>query len=487
MRLNVAMNDQSPNRWQLSAKNLDARHSELLEMLEDITRLTTDWVWGLSKDLKLTFISDQFFESSGVLPAKVIGKKMTEIGLFRSSTGEKMIPDLGKPFRNFAYEISATDGSTRHLLLSGLPTFSRETGAFTGVRGFGRDVTNRMQAEKTSQTLVAAIEEISEAFCLYDVDDKFVMCNRRFREVNEPINNMIEPGRTFEDFIAGVANAGLVPDAVGREGDWIAERMEQHRSPGMAFEVRRQNGACFQVTEERLVDGSTATITTDITNRKDMEYALRESVRRRQLFMADVAHQLRTPLAVLNANIDSIDDADTVKSLKKDINTLSRMVEGLLAETKVEDMEISTNDRSNLSLIARSVSAYLGPQAIKRGRSVEVIAPESPVWVWGRTQALEQAVRVLVENAIDQTTSGTVVTVEVTNEPAIFVEDHGTIIPDDAKKRIFMLGLRADQRDEGNRPGLSAVRRIADAHGAEVGVFNGSSEGSVFYIRFPAS
>jgi signal transduction histidine kinase len=481
------MNEQRPNRWQLSAKSLDARHSELLEMLEDITRLTSDWVWSLSKDFRLSFISDQFFESCGVLPVNVIGKKMTDIGWFRSSSGEILVPDLGKPFRNLAYEISATDGSTRHLLLSGLPTFSRETGAFTGVRGIGRDITNRMKAEKTSQTLIAAIEEVSEAFCLYDADDKFVMCNRRFREVNEPIKDLIETGRTFEDFIAGAANTGLVPDAVGRERDWIADRMKQHRNPGLAFEVRRQNGACFLVTEERLVDGSTATITTDITNRKDMEYALRESVRRRQVFMADVAHQLRTPLAVLNANVDSIEDADTVESLKKDISTLSRMVEGLLAETKVEDMEISTNDRSNLSLIARSVAAYLGPQAIKLGRSVEVIAPDSPVWVWGRTQALEQAVRLLVENAIEQTISGTVVTVEVTNEPAFYVEDHGARIPDEAKQRIFTLGLRADQRVEGNRPGLSAVRRIADAHGAEVGVFNGSSEGSVFYIRFPGS
>jgi PAS domain S-box-containing protein len=481
------MNDQRPNRWQLSAKSLDARHLELLEMLEDITRMTSDLVWGLSKNFRLTFISDQIFESCGMLPEKIIGKKLTEIGRFRSSNGEIFFPDLGKPFRNLAHEISASDGSTRHLMLSGIPTYSRETGAFTGVRGIGRDITEHMQAEKTSQTLVAAIEEISEAFCLYDTDDKFVMCNRRFRELNESISNMIGPGRTFEDFVTGMANGGLVPEAAGRESEWIAERMERHRNPGLPFEVRRQNGTFLMISEERLADGSTATITTDITNRKDMEYALRESVRRRQVFMADVAHQLRTPLAVLNANIDSIEEADTATSLKKDVKTLSRMVEGLLAETKVEDMEISTNDRSNLSLIARSVAAYLGPDAIKRSRSVEVISPDNPVWVWGRTQALEQAVHVLVENAIEQTASGTVVTVEITNEPAIYIEDHGAAIPDDTKQRIFMLGLRADQRNEGSRSGLSAVRRIADAHGAEVGVFNASLEGSVFYIRFPAS
>jgi signal transduction histidine kinase len=226
---------------------------------------------------------------------------------------------------------------------------------------------------------------------------------------------------------------------------------------------------------------------TDITSRIDMEHALKEILRRQQSFMADIAHQLRTPLAVLNANIDTLEDRATAASLKTDANALSRMVEGLLAETKVEDLEIGTDDRADLSRLARSVAAELGALAINSKRSIEVVAPERAVWVWGSTAALQQAMRILVENAIEQTGARTMVTIEITSEPAIRVIDRGVGIPDDLKPRVFMLGLRADQRGEGDRQGLTAVRRIADAHGAEVGIFDGVKGGSVFFIRFPST
>lgn len=488
MRTGLApMNREMKTRWQLSDGDLASRHAELVEMLEDITRLTSDWVWSLARDFSLTFISDRIFDSCGIPPDRVIGHKLTEIGRFRTVAGEMMVPDLNKPFRDLSFEIAAADGSPRYLLMSGIPVYARDTGAFIGVRGIGRDITERKAAEDASQVLAAAIEEISDAFCLCDADDRFVLSNRSFREINEEVAEAIVRGASFGDYLNAMVSRGLVTDAVGCEQEWVTKRLARHRNPDAAFEVRHLHGRCFVVHEARLPDGSTATMATDITSRIDMEHALKESVRRQQTFMSDVAHQLRTPLAVLSANIDTLDDRKTVGSLKADVNALSRMVEGLLAESKVEDLEIATGDRADLSRIARGIAADLGAYAIAHKRSIELIGPEHPVWVWGSTQALEQAVRLLVENAIDQTAPGTVVSVEVTDEPAIRVVDHGVGIPDELKPRIFMLGLRADQRGEGERQGLTAVRRIADAHGAEVGVFDGSDNGSVFFIRFPSA
>jgi signal transduction histidine kinase len=480
------MNDEYISRWQLSATDLHARQAELVEMLEDITRLTSDWVWSLSRDLRISFISDRIFDSCGILADSVVGKKLTEIGTFKSPTGEAMIPELSKPFRDLSFEVRGADGAMRYLLFSGLPVFARDTGAFKGVRGIGRDVTERVVAEKSTNLLASAINELSEAFCLYGPDDEFILCNNRFREVNDAIGNAIGPGRKFSDFVHGMVEHGLVPEAAGREAEWIAERMRRHQNPGQPFEVTRQNGMCFLIHEERLADGSTATMTTDITHRKEMELALKDSLRRHQVFMADVAHQLRTPLAVLSANLDTLEDRAVAQSIQADVQSLSRMVEGLLAETKFDDLEIGTDDRADLTLIVRAVAADLAPEAIKRKRSLEVIAPDMPVAVWGRTQVLEQAVRLLVENAIQQTPEKTVVTIEVTADPAVLVEDHGDAIPDDARDRIFMLGLRADQRGDGQRQGLSAVRRIADAHGAECGVADVAERGNVFFLRFPS-
>ncbi len=487
MRTGLAqMNGEMKTRWQLSDGDLSVRHAELTEMLEDITRLTSDWVWSLARDLSLSFISDRIFDSCGIPPERVIGRKLTDIGRFQTSSGAIMVPDLNKPFRDLAFEIEAGDGTPRFLLMSGMPVYARDTGAFIGVRGIGRDITERRIAEKASMVLAAAIEELSDAFCLCDAADNFVLSNQSFREINEGVSDMIAPGAPFRDYLAALVDRGLVSDAIGREQEWLATRWARHRNPDAAFEEKRQHGRCFLVHEVRLPDGCTATMATDITSRIDMEHALKESVRRQQSFMADVAHQLRTPLAVLNANVDTMEDRQTASSLKTDVNALSRMVEGLLAETKIEDLEIGTNDRADLSLVARSVAAELGGLAIKSKRSIEVIGPDRAVWVWGSLPALQQAVRLLVENAVDQTAAGSMVSIEVTPDPAIRVIDRGPGIPDDMKPRIFMLGLRADQRGEGDRQGLTAVRRIADAHGAEVGVMDGADGGSVFYIRFPS-
>lgn len=480
------MNDEYISRWQLSATDLHTRQAELVEMLEDITRLTSDWVWSLSRDLRISFISDRIFDSCGILADSVAGKKLTEIGTFKSASGEAMIPDLSKPFRDLSFEVRGADGGIRYLLFSGLPVFARDTGAFRGVRGIGRDVTERVVAEKSSNLLASAINELSEAFCLYGPDDEFILCNNRFREVNDAIGDAIGPGRTFSNFVHAMVEHGLAPEAAGREGEWIAERIRRHQNPGQPFEVLRQNGMCFLIHEERLADGSTATMTTDITLRKDMELALKDSLRRHQVFMADVAHQLRTPLAVLSANLDTLEDRAVAESIQADVHALSRMVEGLLAETRFDDLEIGADDRADLTLIARAVAADLAPEAIKRKRSLEVLAPDLPVMVWGRTQVLEQAVRLLVENAIRHTPEKTVVTIEVTADPAVLVEDHGDVITEDARDRIFMLGLRADQRGDGQRQGLSAVRRIADAHGAECGVADVTERGNVFFLRFPS-
>jgi PAS domain S-box-containing protein len=482
----ASMNNEMTARWQLTEGDLSDRHAELIEMLQDITRLTSDWVWALSREFALSFASDRIYEICGYPADQFIGLKLTDIGSFKTAAGEKSVPPLNKPFRDVPFELKAADGTVRYLLLSGIPVYDRDTGAFAGVRGIGRNITEKVAAEEASRILAAAVEELSESFCLCDPKDRLVLVNRSFRETNAAVAEVINPTNTFRDYLEAVVARGLVADITDSGEDWVSQRMERHRNPGGAFEVHWQNGSCYLVQEAKLADGSTVTMGTDITNRIDMEHALKESVRRQQSFMADVAHQLRTPLAVLNANIDTLDDRTLAESLKSDANALSRMVEGLLAETKIEDLEIGTEDRADLSKIARAVAADLGADAIHRGRSIELIGPESPVWVWGSAQALQQALRLLVENAIDKTAAGTVVTIEITNEPAIRVTDHGPGIADELKPRIFMLGLRADQRGEGERQGLTAVRRIADAHGAEVGVYDGPEDGSVFFLRFPS-
>jgi len=478
------MNEERLSHWFSSANDVSSRLAETIEMLDDITRLTSDWVWSLDADLKLNFISERIFDSCGIPPDQALGQTLAELGSFAGEDGAGVPPNFQKPFRDHPYQLTARDGCPLHLLVSALPVFSYETGQFTGVRGIVRDITDKIQAEGESERLRLAMEEMSEIFFLTDKEDRIVFINRKAFDVTGIGERDLVAGTPFIRFVTALAHSGGITEALGREEAWIAERMEQHQTPGRPFEVRREDGAHYLTHEERLPDGSTATFSFDISERKQMERALQEGIKRQQEFANDVAHELRTPLAVLRANLDNLGRFDATDSLKTDVDNISRIVEELLTESRIDGLEIVTNERAELVAIAKSVAANVAPLTIRRNRLIEVTGVATPTYVWGRTEALEQALRNLVENAIEHSEQGTTVTIKVTESPAIYVIDRGGGVPDESKATVFTHHLRADRRGS-VRSGLGIVRRIADAHGATVGVNDAPEGGAVFYIRFP--
>jgi PAS domain-containing protein len=74
-----------------------------------------------------------------------------------------------------------------------------------------------------------AIESMSESFALFDADDRLVLANSRHRQAYAHGNPLFKPGTRFEDIIRGGIALGQHPEALGREEEWIAERMHRHR------------------------------------------------------------------------------------------------------------------------------------------------------------------------------------------------------------------------------------------------------------------
>ena len=146
--------------------------------------------------------------------------------------------------------------------------------------GVALDISERKRAEEDLRRLAAAIEELDVYFGLYDAEDRLVLCNQNNRDLNQPVVETLTPGVTFEEHVRATIAKGLVPDAVGREEEWLRQRLERHRNPRHPFEYRRQDGIWLLMHEQRLPDGSTITIGTDITEPKNVEEALRESEER---------------------------------------------------------------------------------------------------------------------------------------------------------------------------------------------------------------
>ncbi len=215
------------------------------------------------------------------------------------------------------------------------------------------------------------------------------------------------------------------------------------------------------------------------------ETALRKSERRNREFAANAAHELRTPLAYFHSHLDNQPDSPAIRELLKEVDLMSRLVEQLLALTRADSITVGPEDKADLHAVCVDVAAYLAPIAIKENRLVEVVGADGPVHVRGNAEALEMALRNLVENAIKYSDDGTTVTIDVSDDGTVRVLDIGPGIPASVGDSVFDRFARFDNRASGFGLGLPIVRRVAESHGGSVEVGNNPMGGAEFVIRVP--
>jgi signal transduction histidine kinase len=204
-------------------------------------------------------------------------------------------------------------------------------------------------------------------------------------------------------------------------------------------------------------------------------------------FTADAAHELRTPLAILRTQIDMIEDRDVAGPLRQDVESMSRLVNQLLEIAELETFVVPSDDIADLVEIATGTAAFLAPLALSQRKTVAVTGSHLPVRVRGSADALDRAVRNLVENALAHTPAETGVEIAVASDGVIRVMDRGPGVPLGAREHIFKRFWRRDRRRGGNAGlGLAIVARIAEMHGATVETGERPGGGAVFALRFPA-
>ncbi len=93
-------------------------------------------------------------------------------------------------------------------------------------------------------------------------------------------------------------------------------------------------------------------------------------------FIADAAHELRTPVAVLKTHLGILSKFDGHAELVEEINSLERLVNQLLDMARLEVLQLEADDVADLTHIATEVASLLGPTAINAHRSIEVLAPD---------------------------------------------------------------------------------------------------------------
>jgi PAS domain S-box-containing protein len=150
---------------------------------------------------------------------------------------------------------------------------------FAGLaRGSRKLARSSRELQKAQMTLSDAIESISEAFVVWDSDDRLVMCNEPLRVLYGENADLLKPGQRFEDILRGAAHRGVYANTIGRVEGWLAERMASHRQPSGTVEQRLADGRTVLVVERRMKNGGIAGLRVDITKLKQIETQLRDTM-----------------------------------------------------------------------------------------------------------------------------------------------------------------------------------------------------------------
>jgi len=222
------------------------------------------------------------------------------------------------------------------------------------------------------------------------------------------------------------------------------------------------------------------------------------SLQTQRAFVADAAHELRSPLTALKLQLqllqrapDEASRSAAIGALGEGITRAARLVEQLLALARSEPgAQPRAATRIDLSELVRQAVADTLPLAQARGTALALFA-DAPVAVNGDAAALTALVRNLADNAVRYSPPGARVELRVSMEagvPTLTVDDNGAGIPPEDHERVFDRFYRRASGDEpGSGLGLAIVRSVAEQHGARVGLATSKLGGLQVTVSFPAA
>jgi two-component system, OmpR family, sensor histidine kinase BaeS len=233
-----------------------------------------------------------------------------------------------------------------------------------------------------------------------------------------------------------------------------------------------------------------------------MANSLEDAETRRRSLTADIAHELRNPLAVQRANLEAMQDGlypvstEALEPVLEQNLFLTRLVEDLrmLALADAGELILERAETDLAKLVEQIVERYK-PQASLRQIRLEIVDGNvSPKLhsVWVDPVRIEQILGNLLSNALRHSPEGGLVRICLSSDESnlrLEVHDDGTGIPEDSLDHIFDRFYRADRSrsrvEGGTGLGLAIARKLAEAHGGTLQACNHPEGGALFTLTLP--
>ncbi len=365
------------------------------------------------------------------------------------------------------------------------------------------DITDQMR-------IWAAIEAIPDGFVLYDREERLLTCNQRYRDTYPVSAPAMQPGTKFEDILRyGLANSQHA-DAVGREEEWIKDRLKRHRDGTSTSEQQLSDGRWIRAHDHPTPDGGRVGLRVDITLLKEHETELETARtaaeaanRAKSAFLANMSHEIRTPMNGVVGMAELLCDTGLTEEQRLFAETIRSSGEALLViindildYSKIEAQRLTLRPEPfDLERTIHEVTMLLQPRAREKGLDLMIdFDMFLPTRFIGDPGRLRQVLTNLIGNAVKFTDTGHVLTrvvgVEAENGQQtlhVTVEDTGIGIAADYLDHIFgefnQVEDEQNRKFEGTGLGLAITRRLIEHMGGAVWVDSVLGDGSSFGFR----
>ena len=357
-----------------------------------------------------------------------------------------------------------------------------------------------------------AMDAMPDGMAYYDAEDRLVLWNQRYEEMIPELSPALKVGASFREIIQIGLAQDLYSDALGRQAEWVQDRLESRKALTTTREQQLADGRWIRASDRLTAAGGIVTVCTDITDLKNDARALAEARdvaesanSAKSLFLANMSHEIRTPLngvigvaQALARTPLSAQQEEMLELIQSSGHTLQVLLNDILDLARVESgrLELS-HEPFHLGRAVREAAQLYQTSAEAKGLQFFVeIAEETDRWIVGDVVRVKQILTNLVSNAVKFTSSGFV---SLTAAPGpdrgdrptlrFSVEDTGIGFNSDTRDRLFSRFEQADgaitRRFGGSGLGLAISRQLAEMMSGYLDCESEPGGGSSFILTIP--